>query len=126
MQTAIVLGIAQLLVKFVPFRRLSTYLGNLNKESDFHLSRKQLREVRRVQWSLNRVSTLLPWQSACLMKAITAKFLLSQRRTDTTLYLGAVLNPEKGLDAHAWLRCGSVFVTGGASHDSYRVLASFS
>jgi hypothetical protein len=30
------------------------------------------------------------------------------------------------LTAHAWLKCGDVFITGEAGHEQYRVLSAFS
>ncbi|MEM7132591.1 MAG: lasso peptide biosynthesis B2 protein [Chloroflexota bacterium] len=126
LQTAIVLGSVYLLVYLVSFRRLSPWLGNLNQLGESAFSPIQLQQAQRVRWAVVRVSQSLPWHSTCLVKAIAAKFLLSQRKINATLYLGAALDPAKGLEAHAWLRCGKLFIIGEKSHRNYHALASFS
>jgi len=37
-------------------------------------------------------------------------------RTASTLYLGVTYDEKKKMLAHAWLRCGDVFVTGAPHH----------
>ena len=42
----------------------------------------------------------------------------------TTIYLG-VRRYENEMKAHAWLRCGEYYVTGGGVIDQYTVVAKF-
>ena len=107
------LGLAWLLIHTVPFRWLSTHLGKLMSESSTTLPPEQTRTVRRVAWAVHRASGLTPWPSACLAQAITAKLLLRRYGIVSTLYLGAAFTEQRSLQAHAWLRCGAIYVTGG-------------
>ncbi|MCI5163297.1 MAG: lasso peptide biosynthesis B2 protein [Candidatus Electrothrix sp. AX5] len=125
-QVALLLVLSRLFVAFVPFTRLAPWLGRLNRESDPHLSDEQAVLVRRVRWAVIRTSSLLPWVSTCFTQAIAAKLILRRQQIESTLYLGAALNRAVGMKAHAWLRCGPLFVTGGAVRNSFQTVAVFS
>jgi hypothetical protein len=50
--------------------------------------------------------------------------MLNRRHIDSTLYLGVA--KEKGsLIAHAWLRCGSRYVTGKEGVEKFTVVSTF-
>jgi hypothetical protein len=68
-----------------------------------------------------------PWHSACLVQALAGAALLRQRRLPAALYLGVAKAPRQpdAIIAHAWLRCGEVFLTGEAGHQTYAVLSVF-
>jgi hypothetical protein len=51
--------------------------------------------------------------------------MLQRRGITSTLYLGVDHGEEKWLDAHAWLRCGEVIVTGGAGAERFRIISTF-
>lgn len=89
------------------------------------IAQAQAQVARRVSWAVRRASGLTPWPSVCLLQAITAKVLLRRRGIPSTLYLGATFDESKSLLAHAWLRCGPLYVTGGPGHEHYGVVASF-
>ncbi len=61
---------------------------------------------------VERVCDKMPWESKCLVKALIAQRFLVERNIQSTLYLG-VENKDNIMTAHAWLRCGTVYVTGG-------------
>ena len=125
-QTVGVLLCVRLLVWFVPFAKLAPWLGSLNHDGHFLPTSSELHQVHRIRWAVGRVSMALPWLSNCLVQAITAKYLLSQKNIETTLFLGANLKNEHHMEAHAWLQCGTVFITGGAIRNAFQTLASFS
>lgn len=49
---------------------------------------------------------------------------MSKKKIKTTLYLGCKPDENGKIDAHAWLRCGEVYVTGG-NGEGYAVVAYF-
>jgi hypothetical protein len=61
------------------------------------------------------------------VQALAATVLLQRHRIDGTLYLGVarVNDTPEGLNAHAWLRCGELVVTGAAERARYTPVASF-
>ena len=70
------------------------------------------RKARRVSLSVNRICNKTKWESKCLVRALTAQKLLKEKGIPSTLYLGCGKDGEK-MVAHAWLRVGSMYVTGG-------------
>lgn len=61
---------------------------------------------------VNRICKKTAWESKCLVRALTAQKLLKRKNIHSTLYLGCATENGKMI-AHAWLRCGSMYVTGG-------------
>lgn len=131
-QVFVMLGLAWLALRVIPFRRLALRLGSLHEETSIDVADAHLAQARRVALAIARISPHTPWESNCFPQALTAKFWLRRRGIPTTLYLGVALT-QSGVDgsnrtemeAHAWLRCGPFFVTGGRSHERFTVTARF-
>ncbi len=119
------LGIARLVVLIIPFRWVEPYLGERMVESAPDQVPENPQQVRRIAWAVNRVSAYTPWQSKCLVQALAAKRMLHSRKVVSTLYLGVTRLGEKKLEAHAWLRCGPLYLTGGRGHEHFTVVAMF-
>ena len=82
-------------------------------------------QIGRVAWAVNKISKYTPWQSKCLVQAIAAKRMLQARQIVSTLYLGVKKSNSQQLEAHAWLRSGSLYLTGGQGHKYFTVVATF-
>ena len=54
--------------------------------------------------------------------------MLSRRGINATLYLGVAKNENgpEAMDAHAWLRCGGVILTGAGGVERFSAISSFS
>lgn len=107
----------------VPMKRLKKYMGTPNKESALEESTEIYRKVYKVAHSVNRVCDQTPWESKCLVRALTAQYLLKKQKIPTTLYLGVGKDDEK-MTAHAWIRTGTYYVTGG-NGEGYAMVAKF-
>jgi hypothetical protein len=116
------LATARLALLFLPFSFLSPRLGVPMKETGEDTTDYML--LRRVAWAVGAVSRRAPWRCKCLEQGIAAKMMLRRRRVTNTLYLG-VARGDRQLDAHAWLRSGTVYVTGGADHERFSVVSTF-
>lgn len=127
-------GIFRMAMLYVPFSRLKNYMGKSNVESNKIITKEEYDEVVRIAWAVNLASKYTPWESKCLVRALTAQYFLFKRNISSTLYLGVskerILNPKNSdsksedLIAHSWVRCGDVFVTGG-NGEHYAVVAKF-
>ncbi len=78
----------------------------------------------RIKRAIERASRLTPWVSNCLPQAIAAKQMLQKRGLRSTLYLGLARASAEKVNAHAWLRAGKLFVTGGTGR-GFTVVAAF-
>ena len=94
------------------------------KESPF-IDENENTFINRVGWAIQIVSRYTPWESKCLVQAITGKILLRHRRLQNTMYLGVAKDKGDQMIAHAWLRSGNKLVTGGRNSSMFTVVAKF-
>lgn len=126
LQVYLFLGLTRLAINTLSFPRLARHFGLYQVETSADAPPEHLVVARRVAWAIQRVSPYTPWQSNCFPQALTAKIFLRRRGISTTLYLGAAFREDKsGMQAHAWLRCGPFYVTGGKSDETFGVLGVF-
>jgi hypothetical protein len=130
-QVFVLLGITRLAINTLPFRRLARRFGPLRVETPEQASAAELAAARRIAWAIHRISPYTPWKSNCFPQALTAKLLLRRRAIPSTLYLGAAFKrggltgSQSGMEAHAWLRCGPRYVTGGRGHEHFGTVGVF-
>lgn len=107
----------------IPMTKLEKMLGERGEESCEEESREHVRMAKLVRFHVNRVASHTPWESKCLVRAMTARKLLEKHHISSTLYLG--VGKENGkMVAHAWLRSGRLYVTGG-NGSQYGMVAKF-
>lgn len=104
-------------------REYEKYIGEKGKESPKEVPVEDVRRAYRVGRHVCRVSNHTPWESKCLVRALTAGKILADEGISTTLYLGVGKENDKMI-AHAWLRCGECYVTGGDG-TGYAMVAKF-
>lgn len=116
---------ARLAVWFVPFRRLAKGLGKTMVESPVAETEIQRSLATPIGWSVCELGKRLPWMSQCLVQAVAVTWMLQRRRIPSTLYFGLAKDPDKQLKAHAWVRCGTLVLTGAGGLDQYKIVATF-
>ena len=109
----------------VPFRWLAPALGQYRAESPYALPPEDIQRAQRIARIVGMASRHLPWTCTCLVQAIAGMQLLRGRGQSCTLYLGVAKDQAQQLCAHAWLRSGEVFVTGGHERHGFVVVGSF-
>ena len=125
-EAAWTMAAAQLALRLLPFRWIAPRLGRpTNSPSMEPVSAGQAQEARRVGWAIQTLAHRFPWDENCLAQAVAGKRMLQRRGLPSALYLGVDHGQEKWLEAHAWLRCGSEFVTGEPQHERFKVLVVF-
>lgn len=92
--------------------KLQKTFGIRDEESPCELDIEDQKCAYRIGMRVEHTCNRTPWQSKCLVKALTASHLLKKRGISHTLYLGVGQNDSKMI-AHAWLRSGRLYVTGG-------------
>lgn len=119
-------GIIRLSILAIPFKRLRNHLGVHNVESPYQISSGEYEAVKKVSWAIKRVYRYTPWESKCLVQAMTAQKMLERRNICSTIYLGVNRDDSNTMTAHAWLRCGEIIVTGGYGKLMYKGVTKFS
>lgn len=112
------------LIKFKSREHLEKYWGVQGEESTDMIKPWQIRYSYLVAKNVDRVCGNTPWESKCLVRAWTAVTLLKEKEIPCTLYLGVGKDEAGKMVAHAWVRCGKNYVTGG-NGEGYGVVAKF-
>lgn len=110
-------------ILFIKPKYLQKHWGKEGKESPEDESKETYKYAASVSRIVNRICTKTSWESKCLVRALTAQKLLKRKKIHTTMYLGCRLEEGK-MVAHAWLRCGRMYVTGGNGED-YAIVDKF-
>ncbi|MDR3287863.1 MAG: lasso peptide biosynthesis B2 protein [Peptococcaceae bacterium] len=123
----LLLGAVRLTLLVVPFKHIAARLGEKMGESPDAESWPAGRKAARIGWAVGKMSRYTPWESKCLVQAVTAHLLLRLFGLSYTLYLGLGLEKDEDgkLSAHAWLRCGDLIITGGREKEGFRSVAQF-
>ena len=110
-------------ILFLPKPKLEKMMGERGEESEPEETLENLRIAKRISIHVNRITQHTLWESKCLVRAMTARKLLKEKGIHSTLYLGVGKDDGK-MVAHAWLRCGTCYVTGGNGKD-YAMVVKF-
>lgn len=116
LEAAAWLGLARFYIVWFPFGWLGPWL----RKPATGPGKPDL--ARRIGRAVLTASRHVPWQAACLPQALAAKLMLGLRGQGAALHLGAKLDEDGGLAAHAWLTCDGNIVTGGAGLPGYTPL----
>ncbi|WP_189465780.1 lasso peptide biosynthesis B2 protein [Litchfieldella qijiaojingensis] len=115
-EAAFLLPFAWLLVRAVPFRWWSRWLGtSTSGEVDPDVVTVDERS-QDIAWAVLAINRHVGERFTCLMLAMAAQWMFSRRRISSSLVLGTLT--ERGEDkrmvmkAHAWLRVGARVVVG--------------
>lgn len=118
------LGWARIL-KLIPFARVAPRLGTRMAETPHDHPGKDEQAIRSVSQAVRSMSRYTWWESMCLVQAIAALKMLEKRGVASTLYLGTSRNASGQMVAHAWLRSGTIYLTGYEQMQQFTVVALF-
>jgi len=123
LEAVVCLGLATARLRTIAFARFAPRLGRHMAESPADEDAVVLEHARGVRWAVETAARNLPWKPVCFPQAVAATMMLRRRHIPSTLYLG--VDPERGLDAHAWVRVGALIVAGGPLEYRFAVVSSF-
>jgi Transglutaminase-like superfamily len=121
------LAVARAAILTVPFRWITRLFALIPGDGDIAMDLRSGEMVQRISWALRVASARSPWNSTCLAQALAGTRMLRRRRIPATLAMAVAKRAEEpgSLEAHAWLSCGDVILTGAADHERYNVVAKF-
>lgn len=105
-----------------PFSELAPKIGTLGHETP---PQKTSGNAWLIHELMEAVGRRIRWKDSCMIRALTAKKLLNRMGEKCTLYMGVSKEAGQAMTAHAWLRCGRLYVTGGEIRSHYTVTACF-
>lgn len=121
----ILLPLCQCSVKLLHFKHL-LILYKLQPYKEKPITSLKSEDYVKIVASAIRKTASIPLliRPRCLAQALAARVLLHQRGQSCILSIGATIE-EKGMIAHAWLKCGDIIVTGQEEKDKYTEIASY-
>lgn len=116
------------LMLFVKYKRYEKRLGERGKVDGYIVNEIDKNYIHRIQKAVVGVSNYTPWESKCMVQAVSAKWLLKKKNISSTIYFGIMKDPEDAnkLKAHAWLKVGDWVVTGRAGHQQFKIVNFYS
>ncbi|TWD98924.1 transglutaminase superfamily protein [Neobacillus bataviensis] len=120
----ILLAWARILKSF-PFSKVSPLLGSQMCETTYEIDQNKIKIAKQVSHAIHIMSKYTFWESQCLIKAIAAMKMLDRRKLDSTLYLGTAKDEKGAMIAHAWLRCGPLYLTGAREMKRFVIVCKF-
>ena len=117
------LGIARMMLIFIPFRKIAPLLGE-SISADLRSRAQRSLRPERIRAAIRRASACAPWRTKCFEQALAGKLMLRNRRMSGVISFGVNKAGER-LNAHAWLECEGVIVTGAIGMKEYTVIARF-
>jgi len=127
MRIYVLLVVMRGVIRAFSLQRISARLGAPMAETPTAgVSDEQLRYARSVGRAIDKAAPRTPTNSNCYPQALTAWWLLHRKRIPTTFYYGAAFDEDgTALEAHVWLRCGPLVVTGGRQRRRFAPLTWF-
>lgn len=113
----------RMLILLIKPKYLQRFWGEEGKESQDEENVAVYKYAASISRIVNRICNKTSWESKCLVRALTAQKLLKRKGIHSTMYLGCGLKDGK-MVAHAWLRVGKMYVTGGDGSE-YSVVDKF-
>ena len=109
------------------YRPLKSFADKLGEqgEEEYSYSDNDIEMVNDVRDTVNRVCNNTPWKSECLVRVFVAKRMLYHRNVHSNAYLGVKKDKEGNLLAHAWIKCGDIFVSGKDGYEEFTVTSVF-
>jgi hypothetical protein len=81
--------------------------------------------VQRVRWAVTAGARHGPGRAVCFPQAIAAHLLLMRRGSSSTVYYGIAKTAAGELEAHVWVRAGSLAVVGCGAAPRFTVMTTF-
>jgi len=121
------LGLARAAILTVPFRWTTRLFALRAGEGDSAMDQPSREIAQRIGWALRVAAVRSPWHSTCLAQALAGTGMLRRRRIPATLAMGVakIANEPRSLEAHAWLSCQGVILTGADGWEKYSIVAKF-
>lgn len=108
------LCVAALRVRMMPFPRIAASLGPMQAPRP-EAATPTAAETARAQaigWAIGAAARRMPFESACLTRALAAHRLARAEGLAPRLHMGAEPGQNGGAETHAWLTVAGIGVTG--------------
>lgn len=125
MRVYILTGYYRFRMLFTPFSKLAKKMGDQGLEVNDVYDDAQNNYIYKVRKIVMMTSKHTPWQSLCLVQALTVQYLLNKKKISNTLYFGLAKDEHNKPIAHAWIKHGGKVVVGEKGMETFAVVGKF-
>ncbi len=119
-RTAVNLGLAALMVRWLPFRRVMATaelpLAPVQGPADL---------PQRLVWAVEAGARHLPWRIVCFQKGLALHWMLRRAGFPSLLHYGVGQNGARGLTAHVWVSLHGRILVGADEAAAHACLATY-
>ncbi|MFD1359151.1 lasso peptide biosynthesis B2 protein [Fictibacillus halophilus] len=124
MEAYLELGYARL-IKLLPMAKTSNSLGVYMGETTYITNESDEFLLIKISEAIHIMSRHTFWESQCMVKALAGMRMLNKRRIECTIYFGTGKDQYGKMCAHAWLRSGSLYISGAEEMDRFTIVGKF-
>jgi hypothetical protein len=124
-EALIALAIARIAMALLPFRRVAAWMGTPGTETPATATAADTKLAKEIGWAVAVLARRVPWDGRCLAQALAGTGMLRHRGLEGTVSFGVCRGEIAEIGAHAWLRFGSIMVTGGPGHERFNTFTTF-
>jgi hypothetical protein len=103
-------------VRRLPFARIAAELGPMRPPQPEALSEEfapaEMARAKDIRWAVDAAARRLPFECACLARALAAHTLCRVGGLAPVLHMGAQAGQQGRAETHAWLTAAGIGVTG--------------
>ncbi|WP_310259037.1 lasso peptide biosynthesis B2 protein [Fictibacillus barbaricus] len=118
------LGFARIL-KLLPISKTSNSLGAHMEETPYITRESDEILLKKISEAIHIMSRHTFWESQCMVKALAGMRMLNKRRIACTIYFGTGRDQDGNMCAHAWLRSGSLYISGAEEMNRFTIVGKF-
>ncbi len=120
--------VALIVIHWMPNYLVSIVLGHHvdNRQLSMLATKNQVMTARRMARRMDNVANNVPWKCLCLSQCMCLMWMFKLYKIPAVTYLGARITDEiPRMKAHAWVKVGRNFVSGGDGSRDYQITATF-
>ena len=123
-EASLLLLVARAALSLLPFRTVVSAVSSCASSAPLDEA-AALALVRRVRWAVRAATRNGPGRAVCFPQGIAAHIMLSRRGMPSRLYYGVAKTAAGALDAHVWVRAGSLAVIGCGAAARFALMTAF-
>lgn len=116
--------LARLAVRLIPFSRIVRWIEH-NASSHQSAKTPEPALIYSLRRAVKTASRNALWKSVCMQQSLAMYTMLSRRGYGSTLRMGAKINPQGKIEAHAWLESDGEVILGKDGMTGMTPLARF-
>jgi len=125
LEATLSLALARIVMLIAPFRWIARRMGEQTSPMKTTDPGERSEQILHLAKILQAVARNVPWKTNCLVQSIAAATMLRRRKMEGAVYFGARTDESGKFEAHAWVCCGEILVTGDHDEEMYTELAMF-